>query len=128
LKWYFPFDLYRQPPRAISPATLTRFAPIASGKSLYVLKFPYRRLLGPLAASLPWVHPDVLSYLATGVTLGTAACYIHGGTRPVLLLGAIVLPLLRMTLNTLDGVIAIRRGNLSLKGEIVNALPDRHVS
>lgn len=85
-------------------------------------------MLGPLAASLPWVHPDVLSYLATGVTLGTAACYIHGGTRPVLLLGAIVLPLLRMTLNTLDGVIAIRRGNLSLKGEIVNALPDRHVS
>ena len=31
-----------------------------------------------------------------------------------------------MTLNTLDGTIAIQRGDLSLKGEIVNALPDRY--
>ena len=31
-----------------------------------------------------------------------------------------------MTLNTIDGVIAIERGNLRLKGEIVNALPDRY--
>jgi phosphatidylglycerophosphate synthase len=71
------------------------------------------------------VHPDVLSYLATGVSLGTAFCYVRAADRPWLLLAAIGLILLRMTLNTLDGVIAIRRGSLSLKGEIVNALPDR---
>jgi phosphatidylglycerophosphate synthase/flavodoxin len=31
-----------------------------------------------------------------------------------------------MTLNTLDGIMAIERGHLSLKGEIVNAFPDRY--
>jgi phosphatidylglycerophosphate synthase len=31
-----------------------------------------------------------------------------------------------MTLNTIDGVIAIEQGKTSLAGEIVNALPDRY--
>jgi len=38
----------------------------------------------------------------------------------------VVLTLLRMTLNTLDGVVAIQRGRCSAYGEIVNALPDRY--
>jgi archaetidylinositol phosphate synthase len=41
-------------------------------------------------------------------------------------LWSIGLTFLRMTLNTIDGVIAIERGNMRLKGEIVNALPDRY--
>jgi len=93
---------------------------------LYLLKYPYRRVLLPLAKRLKFIHPDVLSYAATLVTAGTAACYIYATARPSLLLVAIGLTLLRMTLNTMDGVIAIERGNLSLKGEIVNALPDRY--
>jgi phosphatidylglycerophosphate synthase len=60
------------------------------------------------------------------VTAGTALCYAGASSRPGLLLWAVGLTLLRMTLNTMDGVIAIARGSLSLKGEIVNALPDRY--
>ena len=93
---------------------------------LYLLKFPARRLLQPLARAFGWVHPDVLSYLATAVTVGTAACYVYAARAPVLLLAAVVLTLVRMGLNTLDGVIAIQRSRFSLKGEIVNALPDRY--
>lgn len=93
---------------------------------LYLLKFPARRVLQPLARALGWVHPDVLSYLATAVTVGAAACYVYAAKMPVLLLAAVALTLVRMALNTLDGVIAIQRGRLSLKGEIVNALPDRY--
>jgi len=93
---------------------------------LYVLKYPYRVVLRPLAGRLSFVHPDVVSYSATAVTLATALCFYHAAERPSLLLWAIVLTLLRMTLNTLDGIMAIARGHLSLKGEIVNALPDRY--
>lgn len=93
---------------------------------LYLLKFPFRRVLGPLSRALDGVHPDVLSYLATGVAAGTGLCYVYAADAPALLLAAVGLTLLRMTLNTLDGVIAIRRGDLKLTGEIVNALPDRY--
>lgn len=93
---------------------------------LYVLKFPFRKVLAPLARPLDRVHPDVLSYLAVAVAGVTALCYVRAADAPVLLLAAVGLTLLRMTLNTLDGVIAIRRGNLKLTGEIVNALPDRY--
>ena len=93
---------------------------------MYLLKFPYRRILQPLAAKLGWLHPDIVSYVAVVVTAATAWCFFDSANHPVLLIIAILLIILRMTLNTLDGVMAMRRGNLSLKGEIVNALPDRY--
>jgi len=93
---------------------------------LYLLKYPYRRVLGPLALRMRSVNPDVVSYVATAITVGAAGCYLAAHLMPPLLLIAVGLTLLRMTLNTMDGVIAIARGNLSLKGEIVNALPDRY--
>jgi archaetidylinositol phosphate synthase len=59
--------------------------------------------------------------------LAAGTCYLFAGnTHPALLLWAIGLTIARMLLNTFDGVIAIQRGNLSLTGEIVNALPDRY--
>ncbi len=58
--------------------------------------------------------------------MGTAVCYVYAAKAPVLLLAAVALTLVRMGLNTLDGVVAIQRGRASLKGEIVNALPDRY--
>jgi archaetidylinositol phosphate synthase len=81
---------------------------------MYLLKFPYRKVLQPLARKLGWLHPDIVSY------------FYDSANHPVLLIIAILLILFRMTLNTLDGIMAIQRGNLSLKGEIVNALPDRY--
>jgi phosphatidylglycerophosphate synthase/menaquinone-dependent protoporphyrinogen IX oxidase len=90
------------------------------------LKYPYRRVLLPLAERMGRVDPDILSYAAVGVAAATGLCFYWAEAAPGLLLAAIGLTLLRMTLNTLDGVLAIRRGNLSLLGEIVNALPDRY--
>ncbi|MDD5557368.1 MAG: hypothetical protein PHN82_08980 [bacterium] len=93
---------------------------------LYLLKFPYRKILEPIARRLEWLDPDALSYAAVGAAAATGWCFYRAADRPALLVWAVLLTLLRMTLNTLDGVIAIRRGNLSLRGEIVNALPDRY--
>ena len=94
--------------------------------NLYMLKFPYRKILLPLAKKLKFINPDWLSYLATVVALGTMFCYLYAAGIPSLLLWSILLTFVRMTLNTIDGVIAIERGNLRRKGEIVNALPDRY--
>ena len=93
---------------------------------LYLLKFPYRRMLLPLAKKLKCINPDILGYLAVFAALVTALCYVFAEIFPALLISSVILTLLRMTLNTIDGVIAIERGNLRLKGEIVNALPDRY--
>ncbi len=93
---------------------------------LYLLKYPYRKILLPLAQKVKFIHPDVLSYLATIVSLITGLTYYFAAHEPILLIWAVGLIFFRMTLNTIDGVIAIERGNLTLKGEIVNALPDRY--
>lgn len=93
---------------------------------MYLLKFPYRKILLPLAKKLKFIDPDIISYAATAVAAITMFCYLFADKNPVLLLWSIGLTFLRMTLNTIDGVIAIERGNLRLKGEIVNALPDRY--
>lgn len=94
--------------------------------ALYLLKYPYRKILLPLAKKMKFIDPDILGYLATFVAFITMFCYIFALQNPQLLVISIVLTLFRMTLNTIDGVIAIERGNLRLKGEIVNALPDRY--
>ena len=94
--------------------------------NLYLLKFPYRKILLPLAKKMKFINPDWLSYLATVVAFGTMLCYLYASHIPALLLWSILFTFARMTLNTIDGVIAIERGNLRLKGEIVNALPDRY--
>lgn len=94
--------------------------------ALYLLKYPYRKILLPLAKKMQFINPDLLGYLATLIAFGTMFCYIFAQNKPILLLWSIGLMLFRMTLNTIDGVIAIERGNLRLKGEIVNALPDRY--
>ena len=93
---------------------------------LYQLKFPFRKFLSPVLKRMEPVHPDVVSYAAVGVAAVTGWCYYQATAGPALLIIAIALVFLRMSLNTLDGIMAIRRGNLSLRGEIVNALPDRY--
>ncbi len=93
---------------------------------LYLLKYPYRKILLPLAKKMKFVDPDILGYLATFIAFITMFCYLYAESVPWLLILSIFLTFFRMTLNTIDGVIAIERGNLRLKGEIVNALPDRY--
>ncbi|HEX9897170.1 MAG TPA: hypothetical protein VGA85_05890 [Dehalococcoidales bacterium] len=93
---------------------------------LYLLKFPYRKILTPLAKKLQWLNPDIVSYTAVIVAAGTGWCFYKATDSRFLLLIAIALTLVRMSLNTIDGVMAIQRGKHSLEGEIVNALPDRY--
>lgn len=93
---------------------------------MYLLKFPYRKILLPLAKKLKFIDPDIISYAATAVAFLTMLCYLFADKNPLLLIISIILTFTRMTFNTIDGVIAIERGNLRLKGEIVNALPDRY--
>lgn len=94
--------------------------------AMYLLKFPYRKILLPVAKKLKFIDPDIISYAATVVAAITMFCYLFADRNPALLIWSIGLTFVRMTLNTIDGVIAIERGNLRLKGEIVNALPDRY--
>jgi archaetidylinositol phosphate synthase len=93
---------------------------------LYLLKFPYRKVLTPLAKKLRWLDPDIVSYTAVIAAAGTGWCFYKAADFRILLLVTIALTLIRMTLNTIDGVMAIQRGKHSLTGEIVNALPDRY--
>ncbi|MCL2347351.1 MAG: hypothetical protein FWC50_03720 [Planctomycetaceae bacterium] len=84
-----------------------------------MLKFPYRKILLPLAKKMKFINPDWLGYLATVVALGTMFCYLYAAKMPALLLLSILLAFARMTLNTIDGVIAIERGNLRLKDRLL---------
>jgi archaetidylinositol phosphate synthase len=93
---------------------------------LYLLKFSYRKILTPLAKKLHWFDPDIVSYIAVIIAAATGWCFYKAADSRILLLIAIFLILLRMTLNTIDGVMAIQRGKHTLVGEIVNALPDRY--
>ncbi len=93
---------------------------------LYTLKFPYRRILTPLAKQMKNVNPDILSYAAVPVALLIGICVYFSADNNLLLILVIILTFIRMTLNTLDGIIAMEQGKTSLAGEIVNALPDRY--
>ncbi len=95
--------------------------------ALHQLKYPYRNILKPMAKKISFIHPDVFSWCAFVVTFITGYCFYAGVSNPKLFLIAAALILVRMTLNTLDGVIAIERGDDSkIHGKIINALPDRY--
>ncbi len=93
---------------------------------LYVWKYGYRKILEPWAEKFAWLDPDIVSYAALIISGFTAGCYVLAAEYPVLLLLAILLIFTRMTMNTIDGVMAIQQGKTTLAGEIVNALPDRY--
>lgn len=94
--------------------------------ALHTLKYPYRKFLDSLAEKLRWVHPDIISFAAFFVCLLIGFLYYHADEAPIFLIVNILLIILRMTLNTLDGLIALKIGRTSLVGEMVNALPDRY--
>ncbi len=95
--------------------------------ALHQLKYPYRKFILPMAKKISWINPDVFSWMAFVVTFCTGYCFYAGNSNPKLYLYVILLIFLRMTLNTLDGVVAIQRGDDNrIHGKIINALPDRY--
>lgn len=71
------------------------------------------------------IHPDAISYLSILAAAGAAICFWKAETYPVLLIVGPALCYLRLWLNMLDGMVAVASAKASLRGEILNDLPDR---
>ena len=107
--------------------TIKKFKTPKGDMSLHQFKYPFRNLLMPIGQKLSFIHPDVFSWMAVGITFLTGLCFYYGAKNPTLFLGVIVLTLLRMTFNTFDGLLACIRGDdKKIHGKIINALPDRY--
>jgi len=95
--------------------------------ALHQLKYPYRKFILPMAKKISFIHPDVFSWIAFVITFLTGYCFYAGNQNSKLFLWVVFFIFCRMTLNTLDGVVAIQRGDDSkIHGKIINALPDRY--
>jgi len=71
------------------------------------------------------IHPDVISYASMVGAALAGACFFFASRYPLLLLFAPLFALLRLWFNMLDGMVALASGKASLRGEILNDLPDR---
>jgi phosphatidylglycerophosphate synthase len=81
---------------------------------------------GAVRLCVRWgIHPDVVSYASIAAAAGAAVCFWQAGALPALLIPAVLFCLLRLWLNMLDGMVALASGKASLRGEILNELPDR---
>lgn len=71
------------------------------------------------------VHPDTISYASVAAAGLCGAGLWFSGANPWLLLVAPLFAYLRLWFNMLDGMVALAAKRASLRGEIVNELPDR---
>jgi len=71
------------------------------------------------------ISPDAISYASIVAAIGAALCFWKSFQYPPLLIIAPFLCFLRLWFNMLDGMVAVAAGKASLRGEIVNDLPDR---
>jgi phosphatidylglycerophosphate synthase len=71
------------------------------------------------------IHPDAVSYGSMLAAALAGICFWQSGNLPTLLVPAVLFCYLRLWLNMLDGMVALASGKASLRGEILNDLPDR---
>ncbi len=71
------------------------------------------------------VRPDLVSYASVVASAGAGICFWQAKSMPVLLIPAVLLCYLRLWANMLDGMVALASGKASLRGELLNDLPDR---
>ena len=71
------------------------------------------------------IHPDAVSYGSVLASTLAALCFWWSGRLPALLIPAALMCYLRLWLNMLDGMVALASGKASLRGELLNDLPDR---
>jgi phosphatidylglycerophosphate synthase len=77
-------------------------------------------------ACLRWGIPaDAISYASIVAAALAGACFLFGARQPWLLLVGPLFCYVRLWLNMLDGMVALASGKASLRGEILNDLPDR---
>jgi len=87
----------------------------------------FRRPTRPVVAMcVRWgVHPDAVSYASMASSGAAAVCFWQAAAAPWLLAPAVGFCYLRLWFNMLDGMVALAAGKASLRGEILNELPDR---
>jgi phosphatidylglycerophosphate synthase len=71
------------------------------------------------------IHPDTVSYSSIAASVLAAVCFWQAGAWPILLIPAALFCYLRLYLNMLDGMVALASRKASLRGELLNDLPDR---
>ena len=71
------------------------------------------------------IHADAVSYGSVVASALAALCFWWSGGLPALLIPGALLCYLRLWLNMLDGMVALASGKASLRGELLNDLPDR---
>jgi phosphatidylglycerophosphate synthase len=71
------------------------------------------------------IHPDAVSYGSVVASAIAGVCFWQSANWPLLILPAVALCFVRLWLNMLDGMVALASGKASLRGEILNDVPDR---
>ena len=71
------------------------------------------------------ISPDAVSYGSIGASAAAAICFWQSGRWIGLLIPAALFCYLRLWLNMLDGMVALAAQRASLRGELLNDLPDR---
>ncbi len=71
------------------------------------------------------IPPDAISYGSIIFAVAAAVCFWRAGANAWLLLLAPLFCYLRLWCNMLDGMVALASRQASLRGEILNDLPDR---
>ena len=71
------------------------------------------------------IHPDAVSYASMATAAAAGICFWQAGQRPWLVVPAAAFCYVRLWMNMLDGMVALASGKASLRGEILNDLPDR---
>jgi archaetidylinositol phosphate synthase len=93
---------------------------------LYKTKFFARKVFKNIFESMSFLNPDLISYFAVVLSFFAGVLFYYSRENPFILVFCIILILVRMFLNTADGVVAKIRKRKSLLGEVVNAFPDRY--
>jgi phosphatidylglycerophosphate synthase len=71
------------------------------------------------------IHPDTISYLSVVASAAAGACFWYSDKVTLFLIVAPLFCYLRLWFNMLDGMVAVAAKKASLRGEILNDLPDR---
>jgi phosphatidylglycerophosphate synthase len=81
---------------------------------------------GAVRLCVRWnIHPDAVSYSSMVAAAAAGICFWQAGNLPVLVIPAALFCYVRLWLNMLDGMVALASGKASLRGELLNELPDR---
>ena len=107
--------------------TLSTRTIAAGSQGLYAAKPTFQRLL---ANTSDWlarrrVDPDALTFAAVGCGLVGGTSLLAASAKPQLLWSVPVLAVIRLALNALDGMVAVRRGCARPWGKVLNEVGDR---